>query len=203
MIPGSGVTHILDLVVVLVRPETVDIVVGSLVAEHRPSRRTTLRFSVVVVLYTQPAEHWVEVIGNVACGVDVRGACSAGFINQDPVVQGDLAAPEGVDGGLDPNGHHRKVTVNPGALDGNGAFEMLRTFESDHPILGHQPDAVVLVDAGHHRCHLTAEHRCQRGRTVDYRGDLEPQLPWRAPHPGPAEPPPRAYGSPPRIRPPP
>src|SRR5258708_23789362 len=128
------------------------------------------------MLDPQPAEHRVEVIGDIACGVDIRHACSAGFIDQDPVVQCDLAVPARVDGGLDPNGHHRKVTVNPRAPGGDGACDTLRTFESDHLILGHQLDAVVSVDAGHHLRHLTAEDRCKRAPIVEYRGDLETEL---------------------------
>src|SRR2546426_10438583 len=64
---------------------------------------------------------------------------------------------------------------------------MLRTFEADYPILGHQLNAVVSVDAGHNLRHLIAEHRCQRGHTVKYRGDLEAQLAKRGRHLGPDE----------------
>ena len=164
-----------------------DVGIGSWVAEHRPGCGPSLLFRVVVVLDAQPAEHGMEVIRHVAGGVDIRHIRPAGFIDQDPVVQGDLAVADGVNDRLDPDPQHRKVTVDPRALGGDRARHLHRTLEPNHLVLGQQLYAVVSVNAGHYLADLIAEHGRQRRRTVEHRGHLDTQLAKRGRHLGPDE----------------
>ena len=58
-------------------------------AQHGPRRRGAVFVGTVVVLDTNPTENRMQMIGNVARGIDVGRAGPATFVDQDSVVLGD------------------------------------------------------------------------------------------------------------------
>jgi len=70
-VPAGREADVLDQVLVLVRPERVQVVVGLLSAEHRPGGGPALLEGVVPVLHPQAAEDGMQVIGHVTRGIDI------------------------------------------------------------------------------------------------------------------------------------
>ena len=78
---------ILQVDVVLIRPEPVNCVVGLSCAEHAPRRRGSLLHRILPVLDAHPSlKDGMEVIGDVACRVDARRGRPTEFVHDDPVV---------------------------------------------------------------------------------------------------------------------
>src|SRR4029077_19858440 len=89
LVPLVDVTDVLDLVLVLIRPEGVEVVVGGRRAEHGPGRGGALLLRVVVVLDPDPPEQRVEMVLHVTGRVDIGRAGPAELVGQDPVVPRD------------------------------------------------------------------------------------------------------------------
>ena len=70
-IPSGRKAHVFDHVVVLVRPEGMEIVIGLVAAQHRAGRGAPLLVAVVPVLDAQAAEDRVQMVCDVARRVDV------------------------------------------------------------------------------------------------------------------------------------
>jgi hypothetical protein len=64
----------------------VDVVEWGGRAQHRPCRRGPVVLGAVAVLHPDATKDRVQVVGNVAGGVDVGRAAAAPVVDQDPVV---------------------------------------------------------------------------------------------------------------------
>ncbi len=89
LVPLRGVAGILDLVLVLIGPESMDVPIGGSRAEHRPRRRGALFFGVVEMLDADPPEKRVTMVRDVASRVDVNRAGPAQLVGKNPVCPRD------------------------------------------------------------------------------------------------------------------
>src|SRR5205823_879325 len=73
-VPALGEADVLDHVLVLIRPERVEVVVGPRAAQHRAGGGLSLLEAIVPVLHAQTAEDRMLVIGHVAGVAPARPA---------------------------------------------------------------------------------------------------------------------------------
>src|ERR1019366_3117031 len=123
-----------------------DVVIGSIRAQHRSRRGGTLFLSVVVVLDTDPAEYRVQMVRDIAGRVDVGGAGPARFVDQNTVILRDRLTRDGRHHGLNPDTSHGEVARDANAAGGRDRLQPLGPFERGNLISGEQLDAVRAVD---------------------------------------------------------
>src|SRR5712691_114411 len=123
-----------------------NVVIGSIRAQHRSRRRGTLFLSVVVVLDTDPAEYRVKMVRDITGRVDVGGAGPAQFVDQNTIILRDRLPPDGWHHGLNPDTSHGEVACHANAAGGGDRLQPLGPFERGNLISGEQLDAIRTVD---------------------------------------------------------
>ena len=169
MVPVLVEAGILQVDVVLIRPEPVDGVVGLSVAEHAPGRGRTLLDGVLPVFHAHPLlKHRVIVIGHVACGMDVRNVRAAVLVHKDSIAGLHAASSDELGHRLDAHADNREVTIDAAIVFGDHAFDAPVPLKARDRILEDHLDPMIAVDGGHDLPHLFAEDAKQRGgRWVD------------------------------------
>ena len=178
-IPGRRETEILDQVLVLVRPEGMQIVVGLRAAHHRPGRGPPLLIAVVPVLDAEAAEERMQMVGHVARGIDIGERGPAVRVDEHPVVDGRSRGGQQLTVGRDADAGHHQVALEHPPLPRAHAFHATAAFERGHRILEHQLHPLLAMDAGQDRADLGAEDPRQRPPLALDGGDLEPELAQR------------------------
>jgi hypothetical protein len=86
VVPAGGVADVLERVLVLVGPEVMDIVKMGSRAQHRPRRGGAVMFRAELMFDADPAEKRVQMVGDVACRVDVSRAGATQLVDQNAVL---------------------------------------------------------------------------------------------------------------------
>src|SRR5450631_682002 len=128
-----------------------DVVIGSIRAQHRSRRRGTLFLSVVVVLDPDPAEYRVKMVRDIAGRVDVGGAGPAQFVDQNTVILRDRLPRKSRHHGLNPDTGHGEVARDANPAGGRDRLQPLSTLERGNLISSEQLDAVRAVDGTEYR----------------------------------------------------
>src|SRR5688500_10383671 len=117
---GAMESGVLQVHVVLIRPEPRHLVVPTSVADHAARRRGALPHRVLPVFDTHPPpEYRMEVVRDVACREDAGDAGPAVLVHDDAIVQLDAAFRQAADGRLDADGSDDEIAVDaaPAARD--------------------------------------------------------------------------------------
>ena len=99
----------------------------------------------------------MELVRDIAGGVDVGGAGATQLVDEDAVLLRDRRR-EGRYLGLDPDADDREVAGDAIAGGGHGRLHPLGPLEGGDLTLGEQLDAVRAVERGDRRADLLAEH---------------------------------------------
>src|SRR5437588_6705723 len=162
LIPLGSVSYVLQLVLELIRPERVDVVIWPVVAEDRPRHGSTHLLGVVVVLHTHSSEDRMQVIGNIAGGVDPYDVGPTARVDKDAVVQSDRRRGDRLDVRLDARSNDGKIALDAHTSLGEDPLQSLLAFESHDRILGDQLDAVPTMYTRHHCAGLSTKHGLER-----------------------------------------
>src|SRR6266568_2925221 len=173
---------ILELVLVLVRPEAMDVVIRSSRAQHRSRRGGTLFLSVVVVLDSDPAEDRVKMVRDIAGRVDVGGAGPAQFVDQNTVILRNRLPRKSRDHGLNPDTSHSEVAWDANPAGGCDRLEPLCPLERGNLLSGEQLDAVRAVDGTEYRADFPAEYPLKGDSAGEDGGHVHPELRQRGRH---------------------
>src|SRR6476646_327062 len=107
---------------VLVRPEAIDIVIGSGITQHGAGDGAALPLSVVVVLHSQPPEDRMLDIGYVARREDTGHVRPALRIDENAVFHGNRAPRERIHIWRDADAHYYQIAVKSRACFGQHAL---------------------------------------------------------------------------------
>src|SRR4029077_1517885 len=148
LVPARGVSHVLEGVLVLVGPEGVQVVVGTLVAEHRSPDVAAHLLGVVVVLDADAAEQGMKVVGAVTGRLDACDAGAAAGVDEDAVVERDGGVLERLEVELDAGPDNREIAVDAPAPLGEDALHDSVPLEGRDPVGGDQLDTLLAMDGG-------------------------------------------------------
>src|SRR5690606_3451823 len=125
LLPAVMMPGVLEVLVVLIRPEPVDRAVGLARADHAPRRSSALLHSVLPVLDTHPPpEHRVPVVRHIAGSVDIVHVRSAVLVDKNAVVYRDAAAVQEIHDRFDADTDNGKVAGEATPAFGDDAFHM-------------------------------------------------------------------------------
>src|SRR5438067_6167064 len=181
-VPGARMARVLELVLVLVRPEGVDIGVLRVRAVHRPRGRRPLLLGVVVMLDADAAEQRVQVVGHVAGGEDRGDVRPAHRVNEHAVVDRDPRPLQDVHGRLDADRHDGEIAFQLASLLRDHPFEATGAFEADDLVAGDELDAGLAMDRCHQRADLGTKDRLERRWAGKYSADVHLHLRQRGGH---------------------
>src|SRR5207253_2212869 len=131
-VPLANVADVLQLVLVLVRPERVNVSELGPRAQHRPGRGRSLLLGVVVVLDADPAEQGMHVIGRIAGGEYSRHAGPAGGVDQYAVVHRYLCALQDSHSRPNADGYNWQPALQLAPFPRPGALHPAGTSSSHH-----------------------------------------------------------------------
>src|SRR5215216_4399104 len=178
LIPLLVEPGVLEVEVILIRPEPGDIIIGFVLTQHVPGRGRTLIQRVLPVLHADPPlEHRVVVVGHVTRRVDPLHARPAKFIDHDAVVDVRAGVCEQLRDRLDAEAHHDKVALNSAPALGHDPLHTIGAFQGGHRVLEDQLRSVVAVDPFHHPADLFTEDPTQRHLVAIHNNDLHARLP--------------------------
>src|SRR5206468_3473999 len=141
LVPWPVEAGVLDVVLVLVRPEPVDVFVGSTLAQHAASRRLPLLEGVLPVLDPDVAAGGrVIVPRDVAGRIDPLDARTTELVDDDAVVELHPGPVDDVGGGDDPDAHDGDVAREPAALGRHYRLHPAGPLEGCHPVAEHEVD---------------------------------------------------------------
>jgi hypothetical protein len=117
----------------------------------------------------------MELVGDVAGGVDVSGAGAAELVHQDAVLLLHRRR-EGRHVGLDPDADDCEIALNPVAVGGHGGLHALGPFEGGDVSFGQQLGAFRAVKPADHRADLLAQNPFKGYALREGRGHPNPEL---------------------------
>src|ERR1022692_1442439 len=161
-----------------------DVVIGSIRAQHRSRRCGTLLLSIVEVLDTDPAEYRMKMVRDIPGGIDVGGAGPAQFVDQNTVILRDGLPCDGRDLGLNPDTSHGEVACHPDAASGRDRLQPLGPFERGNLVSGEQLNAVRAVNGTEYSSDFPAQHPLKRESARKDGGHVHPELRQRGRHLG-------------------
>src|ERR1039457_3809737 len=123
-----------------------DVVIGSIRAQHHSRTCGTLLLSVVVVLDTDPAEYRMKMVRDITGGIDVGGTGPAQFVDQNTVILRDRLPRDRRDHGLNPDTSHGEVAWHANAAGGRDRLQPLGPFERGSLISREQLNAVRVMN---------------------------------------------------------
>src|ERR1022692_4354676 len=161
-----------------------DVVIGSIRAQHRSRRCGTLLLSIVEVLDTDPAEYRMKMVRDIPGGIDVGGAGPAQFVDQNTVILRDGLPCDGRDLGLNPDTSHGEVACHPDAASGRDRLQPLGPFERGNLVSGEQLNAVRAVNGTEYSSDFPAQHPLKGESAGKDGGHVHPELRQRGRHLG-------------------
>ena len=153
-----------------------NVVVGSGRAEHRPGRRAALFLGIVVMLDSYPAEQRVEMVRDVAGGIDVRRGRPAQLVHEQAIVLRGWRAGHGGHIRIYPDARDGEVAGYPEAAGGPGRLQPPGALERGDLLPGQQLDAVRAVVGADHRANLLAQDPLKRNLARKDGGHVHPEL---------------------------
>src|SRR5687768_1842465 len=149
LVPLRVVTRVLQVRVVLVRPEPVDLIVRDSPAEHVARGSGALLDRVMPVLHADlPLEYGVIVIRDVAGRVNARDAGLAILVDDHPVVHLNASAVEDVHDGLDADPRHHEVALQAQTTFRDDPGHAVSTCERGDRVFENRPNAMRAMQVG-------------------------------------------------------
>src|SRR5215204_4467156 len=183
LIPLGVEPSVLEVEVVLIRPEPRNLIVGLALAQHASGRGRTLIQRVLPVFHADPPfEYGVVVVGHVTRRVDPLHACTTVLIDHDAVVDLRAGAGEELRNWLDAEAYHSEVALDTATALGRDPLHAVGAFKRSYRIIEDQRRPVVAVDPFYHPADLFAKDSTQRHLVALHDDDVHTRLPKRRRH---------------------
>src|ERR1051326_6439016 len=170
---------VLQVGIVLIRPEPRDVVVHDALTNHVAGRGGTMLDRVLPVLVADvAAKDRMIMIRHIACGVHTTDVGPAEFVDNYAVVQVNVATSERVDRRFHADASHHKVAIKTLTAFGDHTLDTSGSLESDHGILEDRSHPVRAVEPGDRFSHGFAEYakeRCLCGVEGDHFETCKPE----------------------------